>query len=249
MPVLSAVIITLNEAANIARCIEALLPVADEIIVADTGSNDQTIAICQQYPVKLIQLDWQGYAATKNQANTAASGDFILSIDADEVLSDELSAAIINEKGRLSGAYRFNRLTSFAGEWIRHCGWYPDRKIRLFPKTQARWTGDFVHEKLELNPGTQVSFLPGDILHYSYRSVEDYLQRMERYARLGAEELQQKGRKASWYHLHLKPAIKFLSVYFYKRGFLDGKAGLTISRLSARAIRLKYLKLREMNQH
>ncbi|MDX2247367.1 MAG: glycosyltransferase family 2 protein [Bacteroidia bacterium] len=247
MASVSAVIITLNEAANIGRCLASLKGVADEIIVADSGSTDDTEAICRASNVRFFRVEWLGYSQTKNWANDLATGDYILSLDADEVLSEPLRQAILPEKKHLSGAYSFNRLTNYCGHWVRYCGWYPDRKVRLFPKNQARWEGEFVHEILQTDSSLNIRHLSGDILHYSYNSLADFKHRMDRYSTLAAEDLHNRGKKASWWKLVFSPLLKFIILYFVRRGFLDGKAGGEICYFSAQANYLRYKKLQKLN--
>lgn len=243
MPPISAVIITLNEAENIGRCLASLKGVADEIIVVDAFSEDNTVAICQAAGATVHQRAWEGYAAAKNFGNNNASHDFILSIDADEVLSEELSAGIRAIKDQLPQACAFNRLTCYGGHWVRHCGWYPDTKLRLFNRHRARWTGDFVHEHLQLDPGIAVQHLSGDLLHYSFSGISDHLQRMDRYSTLAAREMFNTGKKSSWIQLTLSPALRFFKIYFLKSGFRDGFTGMVIAVISGIDIFIRYAKL------
>lgn len=235
---ISAVIITLNEADNIERCIRSLTGVADEIVVADSGSEDGTIEIAGKLGARVLQVEWEGFATTKNKANQAAQFDYILSLDADEELSEQLREAILSAKSKLSGAYSMNRLNNYCGKWIKHGGFYPDRKARLFHRDQAQWTGGPVHETLVVNVGVKVTHLTGDLLHYSYSDLQKHEQRLERYAKLGAEKVKhQKGLR--WKAL-FNPAWRFVRNYVLLGGFLDGKAGYHLSRLTAKEVRLKY---------
>lgn len=245
---ISVVIITFNEEANIRRCINAAWTVADEIIVVDSCSTDQTPQICKELNVHFFTRKWEGYSKTKNFGNQQAHHSYILSLDADEVISDELRQSILNQKDTLSGAYQFNRLTNYAGKWIKHCGWYPDTKIRLFPKDKAQWEGDFVHETLVIDPAIQIKHLQGDLFHYSYNSVSDHKIRIEKYSDLHAQKMYSEGKKAGAIKLLMAPAAKFFRDYFINLGFLDGKAGYIICRLSAIAVFKKYSKLRALNK-
>jgi len=242
---ISVVIITYNEEANIRRCLEAVSKVADEIIVVDSFSADATPEICGQMNVRFFSQPWEGYSAAKNFGNSQAKHEYILSIDADEVVSEELSRSILTVKNSLKGAYKFNRLTNYAGKWVRHCGWYPDAKIRLFPRSEAKWEGDFVHETLWVNESLPVTHLKGDLLHYSYHSKADHEKRIEKYSSLHAEKMFAEGKKGGLFPLILSPIAKFSRNYFFQLGFLDGCTGLTICRLSAKAVYLKYKKLNE----
>lgn len=248
MPKISAVIITLNEERNIERCICSLDGIVDEIIVVDSFSTDKTAEICKKHQVKFIQRQWEGYSATKNWANHQVSNPFILSLDADEALSDKLKNSIktlyLDEKT----AYAFNRLTNYCGKWIKHCGWYPDVKVRLFHKNLAVWEGDFVHEVLKLKPNTPVKHLEGDLYHYSFHTRQDHLNTIEKYATLHAQKLKAAGKKPSFIKEWINPVFKFIKTYFLQLGILDGSSGYHISYLSAKAVRLKYKKLRGLCQ-
>jgi glycosyltransferase involved in cell wall biosynthesis len=242
------VIITLNEERNIGRCIESLQPVADEIVVVDSFSTDRTRAICKHYNVCYYEHTFCGYAAQKNYANSRASHDHILSLDADEALSETLKDSILAVKKHWRhDHYAFNRLTSFCGRWIRHGGWYPDRKIRLFDRRKARWAG-LVHEKIIADQPASTGFLRGDLLHYSYYSVSQYLQKTELYSGLQAGELYEKGARPTLYHFYVKPAYRFFSAFILKKGFLDGYTGFCLAALSRDRLLLKFLKLKLLRE-
>lgn len=248
MTKISAVIITYNEEINIGRCIESLLPVADEIVVVDSFSTDATEAICKKHAkIKFIQREWEGYAPTKNWANQQASHDHILSLDADEALDDKLTQAILNVKNNNFGAnYEVNRITNYCGHWVKHCGWYPDKKVRLFKKGSAQWEGDFVHETLKLLDDNPPVLLDGHLLHYSYYTTTDHKNRIEKYSTLHAQKMYASG-KTTFPGKALFAALwKFKQVYSFKLGFLDGKAGFNIAWYSALAVFLKYQKLTQL---
>jgi glycosyltransferase involved in cell wall biosynthesis len=239
---LTAVIITFNEARNIKRCIASLQGVADEIVVVDSFSTDATPNICKGLGVQFHQREWKGYSKQKNFGNGLASNDWILSVDADEALSEDLKTSIINEKENGSRVnFSFNRLTNYCGKWIRHSGWYPDAKVRMFDRTQDDWKGE-VHEKLTVD-STKVKKLKGDLLHYSYHSVSDHVKRTDKYSTLGAQELFESGKRASIFKLIFNPWLKFNRMYFLRLGFLDGMAGFTIALITAYGTFLKYIKL------
>lgn len=239
---LSAVIITYNEARNIKRCIASLQDVADEIVVVDSFSTDATPSICKGMNVQFYQREWKGYSKQKNYGNGLASNDWILSIDADEALSEELKSAILSEKATGKGYnYSFHRLTNYCGKWIHHSGWYPDTKVKMFNRTKDDWQGE-VHEKPTVELST-VKKLKGDLLHYSYHSVSDHVKRTDGYSTLGAKELFEKRKKASLLKLLFNPWLKFNKMYFIKLGFLDGMAGFTIALITAYGTFLKYIKL------
>ncbi|MFN9801337.1 MAG: glycosyltransferase family 2 protein, partial [Bacteroidota bacterium] len=155
MPTISAAIITYNEEKNIRRCLESLQGVADEIVVVDSGSTDSTAALCSAYGVRILVHPFEGHIQQKNYALNQCTGDWILSLDADEALSPELRASVLRVKNHLtSPAYQVNRLTNYCGHWVRYCGWYPDRKVRLVQRGKARWTGVNPHDRLEALDGS-----------------------------------------------------------------------------------------------
>jgi glycosyltransferase involved in cell wall biosynthesis len=243
MSAITAVIITLNEERNIQRCLDSIVAVVDEIIVVDSFSTDKTAEICSKYPnLQFIQRPWEGYSATKNFGNQQAKHPYILSLDADECLSEELAQNILSTKQSLSGVYRFARLTNYCGTWIHHSGWYPDYKVRLFPKDAAQWQGDFVHEKLTIS-NTEVKTLSGDILHYSYYSTEEHYERVAKYSLLAAKEKFAKGKKGSLIKGFFSALTRFLKIFFLKKGFMDGAAGFKIAKISAYAAWLRQKKL------
>jgi glycosyltransferase involved in cell wall biosynthesis len=247
MKSISAVIITRNEARNIGRCIASLKGSVQEVVVVDAESTDDTRIIAEGLGAKVVTRRWTDYSDQKNFANGLAAGPYILSLDADEALSPELATALHKATAEgLKGAYRFNRLTNYCGSWVRHGGWYPDAKVRLFPKAAARWEGEHVHEELRLQEGLPICHLKGDLLHYSYHSVSDHAERIERYSSLHAKAMKARGKRAGWVKLWLSPVFKFIQGYVFQLGLLDGRAGLDIARYSARAVHLKYAKLRQL---
>jgi len=248
MNTLSVVIITFNEERNIKRCLDSVAPVADEIIVVDSHSTDATEAICDRYDVKFFTQDWIGYIDQKNLANDLATCDLILSIDADEALSKELAESIqkIKNQDIESKAFSMNRLMNYCGKWIRHCGWYPDTKVRIFKRGQAEWTGKKVHETLSLAENTEIVHLDGDLLHYSYYSPEEHRRRIEKYALLSAEEMAESGKRPSAASAYLHAGWKFLRDYVFKAGFLDGGKGWTICKTNAYGVWYKYNKARAL---
>jgi glycosyltransferase involved in cell wall biosynthesis len=237
---IAAVIITHNVADKIERTVRALLPVCEEVLVLDTDSDDGTVAICRQLGARVVSTDWLGFAGTKNLGNSLAGHGWILSVDADEVLSAELAAELSGLRPERGKVYALDRITRLGDRWIRHSGWYPDWKIRLFHRDDARWEGDFVHERLVVRAGTNVVRLPGRLWHYSYRDKADHLARMEKYAGLAAREMYAKGKKSRWWLRYLSPLVRFLRTYFLKAGFLDGRAGFQISIRNAYMIHRRY---------
>lgn len=249
MTKISAVIITLNEERNIERCIKALESVADEIIVLDAFSVDRTKEICESFNVNFIQRDWEGYAKSKNYLNSLANFEYILSIDADEVLSSKLQKSIADLKKKgLTEVYSVNRLTNYMGKWIKHSGWFPDIKVRLFPKKASRWDGEFVHEELVYDSEKQVVLLEGYLHHYSYYSFEDHRQRADKYSALTAKKQHAAGKHASILKPYLSAIGRFIGMYLIKLGFLDGKMGFKIALISAQSNIFKYKELRRLNR-
>ncbi|MFT7344084.1 MAG: glycosyltransferase involved in cell wall biosynthesis [Lentimonas sp.] len=246
---LSAVIITFNEEHNIERCITALEQVADEIIVLDSFSTDRTEEICKSKGVVFHLRKWDGYAASKNHLNQLASHKYVFSVDADEVINEELKKAILKEKETgFKGIYRTNRRTNYLGSWINHSGWFPDWKERIFPKDEAKWEGEFVHETLSFSAEIKPVDLPGHLEHYSYTSFEDHRQRADKYSSLTAQKMHAQGKKASFLKPLLSAAMRFVSMYLIKSGFLDGKMGFHIARISAASNYFKYSELRRLNK-
>lgn len=249
MEKLSIVIITFNEEKNIQSCLESVVELSDDIIIIDSFSTDRTQQICESFPhVRFVKHEWQGYAKTKNYANSLTKYNYILSLDADEVVSPQLKGSISSIKKPIDGVFEFNRLTNYCGTWIHHCGWYPDKKTRIFPKEGSYWEGDFVHETLVIPEGLNTHFLKGDLFHYSYHSIEDHYNQIEKYSSLHAEKMKHQGKKASFLKLYISPIFKFIRTYFLELGFLDGSSGYRIARISAKAVRLKYQKLNMMNR-
>ena len=237
---ISAVIITFNEEKNIARCIESVKNIADEIVVVDSFSTDQTIAIAESYGAKVTQTKWLGYALTKNFGHALTANDYILSLDADEALSKELQQSILVVKENLSGAYEMNRLTNYCGNWIKHSGWYPDKKIRLFNKKTTQWKNLIVHEHIEFTAVEVVHFLKGDLLHYSFSTLIDHKNKIEKYAKLESQKVQHYSLFKIQFKKIFSPVVTFLKMFFLKSGWMDGVAGWHVARLSAYASWKRY---------
>lgn len=242
---LSAVIITYNEEQNIGRCLQSLVGIADEIIVVDSASTDHTCSIAEQFGAQIIQHPFEGFAAQKNFAAQAASHNWVLSLDADEVLSEELKSAVLQVKNKPDyEAYFLKRTTNFCGTFIRHGSWYPDKQCRLWDKSKGDWQGT-IHEKWRLfDTSKKYGTLRGDLLHYSFNNISDYLKMTERYTTLSAEEALQKGKNVSLVKLVLGPKFKFFQDYIFRLGFLDGYAGYIAYRLAANMAFVKYSKIR-----
>ena len=244
---LSAVIITYNEEKNIEKCLSALKGVADEIIVLDSFSTDATEAICKRFDVIFVQHPFDGHIEQKNRAISYTKYDYVLSLDADEVLSEELKQSILQAKLNFdTDGYFFNRINNYCGCWIKHCGWYPDRKLRLWNKNKGAWGGTNPHDVFIMQPGTTQKMLKGDLLHYSYHSISDHLDQINKFTKIAAYQRFKKSKKISVFEILIHPLITFFKKYFLKKGFLDGYYGFIISVLSAYGSFLKDIQLRQL---
>jgi glycosyltransferase involved in cell wall biosynthesis len=246
---ISAVIICFNEERNIERCINSVLPVADEILVLDSFSNDRTIEICHKLGVRLEQHAFDGHIEQKNRAMHMAKFDVVLSLDADEALTEELQKSILEVKSNWQQkAYKFNRKTNYCGQWINHCGWYPDTKIRLWDRKIGKWGGYNPHDKVELKKDIEAKWLKGDLAHYSFYSVDEHKNKVARYSTIKAKAVFARGKKSSQIKVLFAPVFKFFWSYFVRLGFLDGAAGFTICSLSAKESKLTYQKILRLQQ-
>jgi len=244
MQSISAVIITFNEEKRIGSCLASLQGVADEIIVMDSFSTDQTETICRQYGVKFLRQSWQGYGYQKNTAAEQATNDYILSLDADECLSGILKQSILEEKkSGLSGVYMFSRLNNFYGKDLHHGNSYPDYARRLYNRARVKWSERPVHETLEIPAGTAIKKLKGDLLHKTKESIEEHVSFINKYSTLSARAYLENGEKASFFKLLANPVFSFLRGYLFRLGFLDGYAGLLFAVISSHEVFLKYSKL------
>lgn len=264
---LSVVLITFNEEANIARTLQSVAPLVQqgrgEIIVVDSGSTDRTLEIAQSLGARVFSEEWKGFAAQKNSALAKASGEWVLSLDADEELSNELAEDIEQvladsapgaPQPRSAVAYWIPRRNSFLGRWTRHGGFWPDDKLRLFRRGAAQFKHTPVHETIEVLPpakGLPIAYghLPGHLLHYSYPTLSSYIEHMNRYSSLGAEMAAAKGHGAfSFSNIVLRPAATFIYNYFFRLGFLDGKEGLLLHLYHASYVSWKYAKAWERSR-
>lgn len=246
---LSAAVICFNEEDKIAACLNSLSEVADEIIVVDSYSTDKTKSICLSHDVTFIENKFEGHIEQKNFALSKCSGEYILSLDADEVLSRELINSIKKAKEKFTkDGYRFHRLTGYAGKWIRHSGWYPDTKLRLVKKDSAKWNGVNPHDILELSSGEKGNLLKGDLLHYSYDSISDHIEQTNKFTTIAAKQAFAAGQKSSQFKIVTRPFLKFLKDYILKRGFLDGRYGFVVCYINALSAFLKYSKIKELQE-
>ncbi|MBI1792325.1 MAG: glycosyltransferase family 2 protein [Acidobacteria bacterium] len=243
---ITATLITLNEERNIARALESLR-CCYEIVVLDSGSTDRTTELAAKLGARVVEDEWRGYANQKNRAAAHAANDWILSIDADEALSEALEGEIwhLKKSGPEFDAYTLPRLAQYLGRWILHSGWYPDRKVRLYDRRKATWVGDFVHESVKVNG--RIGHLEGNLLHFTCDSLSEHLKTMDRYTTLAAEELVSRKEKVSLGRLLAEPPWTFFRTYILQRGFLDGVEGLSIAHMAALYTFLKYAKARNMS--
>jgi glycosyltransferase involved in cell wall biosynthesis len=249
MDKLSVVLITYNEEKNIARCLDSVKEIADEIVVVDSFSNDRTKEICKAYQVRFIQNEFKGHIEQKNFAADLAQNDYVLSLDADEALDSKLKTSILKEKARFSkDAYEMNRVTCYLGKWIRHGAWYPDRKLRLWNRHKGRWGGQNPHDCYMMNDGSSIGRLKGDLLHYSYYSVEEHVKQFDKFTSISAQQMFAEGKKSSVLQIFLSPLVSFFKGFFLKMAFLDGFYGIVICIINSFATFIKYLKLRELNK-
>jgi glycosyltransferase involved in cell wall biosynthesis len=245
---ISGVVITFNEEKKIANCLKSLLPVCDEIIVLDSLSTDGTEDICKNLGVRFIQQPFLGYIEQKNYALSFATNNMVLSLDADECLSEALQQSILAVKRNMDAdGYTMNRLTRYCDKWIYHCGWYPDIKLRLFNKTKAHWGGTNPHDKIMMAAGSKQLHLKGDILHYSIDSVEQHVQQATRFSIISAKAKYQKGETSNRLKTLLHALGRFFKTFFLKAGFLDGYYGWLIAKHSAQGVYLRYSLLEPRN--
>jgi glycosyltransferase involved in cell wall biosynthesis len=221
--------------------------VSDEIIVVDSFSTDKTEEICKHLGVKFFQNKFDGYKEQKNYALQFASNDYVLSLDADEALSEELKESILKEKDTLTfDGYYFNRLNNYCGQWIYHSNWYPDKKLRLFNKNKGAWGGINPHDRFILNKGCASSRLEGDILHWVLGSYEAHMAKANNFSTIAANEYFKLGRSSSIMKILVNSGWRFFKAYILRLGFLDGFNGFVISSFSAYTSFLKYVKLRQL---
>ena len=247
---LSGVIITFNEARNIEKCLQSLVPVVDEIVVIDSFSTDETKAICAKYNVTFIEQKFLGYIEQKNFALQQATNYYIVSLDGDEALSETLQQSIIQLKNnwKLSGYYS-NRFNNFCGQWIKHSDWYPNKKLRVFDKRKAQWKGINPHDNVVLNSTEEkTGYLKGDILHWTYQTYSEFNLKTEHFSTIAAKAYYDLGKKASIWKIIFNPTGAFFKAYFLRLGFLDGLNGFVICVQTANITFLKYTKLKELEK-
>ena len=244
MAKLSVTVVARNEAADLGAAL-ASVAWADEIVVVDSRSTDETVAIARQYTDRVVVHDWLGHIEQKNYAASLASHDWILSLDADErvtpALADEINAIPAEPP---HAAFLIPRVTWHLGRWVRTTDWYPDFQSRLYDRRRAKWTGRYVHEALTVEGS--VGRLRGEIQHYAYRDIADHLETIDRYTTLAARQMHEDGRRAGLLQLAGHPPLAFLRNYIARGGIRDGVPGFIISSMNAYYVFLKYAKLREL---
>lgn len=242
---LSGVIITFNEEKNIARCIKSLVDICDEILIIDSFSTDRTKDIAISHNVRFIENTWKGFLDQKNFAQDSASFDYVLQLDADEELSEELKKSILSVKKNWShDGYTFNRFTNYCGRWIKYSGWYPDAKLRLYDRRKGNWQGLDPHPSVFMNLGTKTCHIKGDLLHYSYTSYEDHINRSAKYAKQAAMAMHTLGKRSSNFKLIMSPLFRFFNSYILRGGFKDGFEGFIICKTASYYTFLKYMYLK-----
>jgi glycosyltransferase involved in cell wall biosynthesis len=242
---LSVVIITFNEEKNIQRCVDSVQSIADEVIIVDSFSTDNTRQICEAYNTKFFTHRFEGHVQQKNHALHLASHNFVLALDADEALSPKLQESIIAAKMQMeSDAYSLNRLTNYCGSWIHHSGWYPDKRIRLWNREKGRWGGENPHDKVIMAKDSSIGHLQGDLLHYSFHSLSDHIKQIDKFTSISSTEARKKNKKIfPIIHIAVYPFFTFIKMYILKFGFMDGLAGFLVCVSGAYYKFAKYTKL------
>jgi glycosyltransferase involved in cell wall biosynthesis len=249
MPKISVVVITLNEEANIGRCLDSVKDIADEIFVVDSFSTDQTEKIVKDKGGKFVQNKFVDYVSQHNFADQQATYDVILTLDADEALSNDLIESIKNVKKYWKhDGYSMNRMTNYCGKWIKHSGWYPDIKLRLYDRRKGKWIGKKIHERFTLVEGATKGHLKGDIFHYSFSSIAQHVNQANKFTDMTAQAAFEQGNKSGFSKVFFAPIFKFIRDYFLNFGFMDGYYGFVICQISANATFLKYVKLMQLNK-
>jgi len=242
----SAVLIAQNEEKNIGPALDSVAW-ADEIVVVDGGSSDGTIQLCKDRGARVVEHGFTSYAEQKNFALRQATHDWLLSLDADERVTDQLSQEIqaLNRSGFVGAGYRIPRVSCYLGRFIRSTAWYPDHQLRLFDRRKAQWEGMWVHESVRVDGA--VGKLKGEILHYSYENISDHVERLNHYATLAAKQMWESGRRGGLAPALIFPPFVFLKNFVLKRGFMDGTVGLFISFMNSFYVYLKFMKLKELD--
>ena len=247
---ISVVIITKNEAHIIANTLQSLRPVTNDIVVVDSGSTDETVRICKQFNASVTETSWDGYGVNKNKGIAAAKNDWILSLDADEAIDEELQRSLQqlslqNENEVFNLRYK----NFFCNKWIRFGEWGFDTHIRLFNRKKVRWNDAGVHEELIFRDPVKVTMLKGNILHYTVNSLQEYAEKTNSYAMMNAKKYFAAGKRSNFFKQYISPVFAFLQHYIFRLGFLDGREGFIIAKTTARYTFLKYHYLEQMNKN
>lgn len=244
---LSVIVITLNEEKNIKRCLDSVQNIADDIVVVDSLSTDNTTQIAESCGARVVSQSFLGYVEQRNFSTEQAKYDWVLTLDADEVVTPELEKSILSIKEQNnSNVYQLKRLTNYCGKWIKHSGWYPDKKIRLFDRTKGTWKGGLVHEYWEAHDKNErIETLQGDLLHYTFDTITQHIKQIQKYTDLNARSAADNGKTCSLFKIWFGPKWFFFSRFVLKLGFLDGYYGYLVCRFSAYAKLMKYSKTRQ----
>lgn len=250
MTPISVVIITFNEEQNIGKCIDSIKNIADDIVVVDSFSSDKTAKIAKAKGTRVVKNKFEGHIEQKNFAITQAKFPHILSLDADE-FPDKILLEEINKvkENWIADGYTFNRLNNYCGTWIKHGAWYPDIKLRLWDSRKGKWHGLNPHDKFILKDGSVIKHLRGNLLHYSYKTIEEHKHKVDYFSSIAAKSYFEMGKKSSRLKIIINPISRFIRDYFFRLGFLDGKFGFIIAMLSAKEVRLKYKKLFQLQKN
>ncbi|MFC5078938.1 glycosyltransferase family 2 protein [Vibrio thalassae] len=245
-PTLAVAMIVKNESKHLRACLETVQGWVDEIVILDSGSTDDTKAIADEFKAKFhLNAQWPGFGPQRRLAQSHVESDFVFWLDADERVTPELKKSIIEavEKNQPSIIYQFARLSWVFGRFIKHCGWYPDKVLRLYPTKLTQYDDSLVHEKVETNNNMNIETLNGDLIHYTYDDVHHYLVKSAGYAKAWAEQREKRGKHSSISQGIIHAIACFVKMYIIKAGFLDGKQGLLLSLLSAHSTFVKYADL------
>lgn len=250
MPKLSVVIITYNEEKNIGQCLDSIQSIADDIVIVDSFSTDKTKEIAEKKGARFIAHAFEGHIQQKNWAITQAKYPHILSLDADEMPDVKLISEIqrIKEDWKFDGYY-FNRLNNYCGKWIKHSGWYPDKKLRLWDSRKGEWAGINPHDTFILKEDSSSKYLKGNLLHYSFRTVSEHILQINKFTEIGSKADFERGKRSSFFKIYFLPKWRFIRDYIFKLGFCDGYYGYIISKLSAYTTFQKYVKIRQLQRN
>jgi len=244
---ISGLVITYNEEHNIARCLKSIQSVCDEIIVIDSGSTDSTCEIAEKFSAKVFNNAFPGHIEQKNYAIEKANFDYVLSLDADEELEEQLIQQILEfKKSPDVDGVMFNRVTRYIDQWIYHCDWYPDTKLRLWRKGRGQWGGTNPHDIVVMASNAKVKKISGNLKHYSYNSISEHIDQTNKFTTIAAKAAYQNGVRSSLFKIATRPILKFIKDYFLRLGILDGKYGFVICYINSLSALLKYSKLKDL---